>query len=49
MFPGQGSQAVGMGVALAARYPEAQGVFDQASQVLVIRGVGRGLYKESRM
>ncbi len=34
MFPGQGSQTVGMGVSMAERWPEAKAVFDQASQVL---------------
>jgi len=34
MFPGQGSQTVGMGVSTAERWPEAKAVFDQASQVL---------------
>jgi [acyl-carrier-protein] S-malonyltransferase len=36
LFPGQGSQAVGMGTALADRYPEARSVFDEADQVLGI-------------
>lgn len=34
VFPGQGSQSVGMLAALAARYPQAQATFAQASQVL---------------
>src|SRR5437867_1890063 len=34
IFPGQGSQAVGMGVSLCAQFPEAKAVFDQASQIL---------------
>lgn len=34
LFPGQGSQAVGMGKALAERYPEARAVFQEADQVL---------------
>ena len=34
LFPGQGSQAVGMGKALAERYPEARAVFAEADQVL---------------
>jgi [acyl-carrier-protein] S-malonyltransferase len=34
IFPGQGSQAVGMGRDLAARYPEAQAAFDEADQAL---------------
>ena len=34
IFPGQGSQVVGMGVALAGRFKEARMAFDQASQVL---------------
>ena len=34
LFPGQGSQAVGMGKRLAERYPEAREVFERADQVL---------------
>jgi [acyl-carrier-protein] S-malonyltransferase len=34
VFPGQGSQGVGMGVSVAERFPEARAVFDQAGQVL---------------
>jgi [acyl-carrier-protein] S-malonyltransferase len=34
LFPGQGSQAVGMGKALAERYPEARALFEEADQVL---------------
>jgi len=34
LFPGQGSQSVGMGVALAGQFSEARTAFDQASQVL---------------
>jgi [acyl-carrier-protein] S-malonyltransferase len=34
LFPGQGSQAVGMGVALAGAFPEAHKAFEQAAQVL---------------
>ncbi len=34
VFPGQGSQAVGMGRELAAAYPEARQVFEQADQAL---------------
>lgn len=33
-FPGQGSQAVGMGADLVDRYPEARAVFDEADDVL---------------
>ena len=29
VFPGQGSQAVGMGLALANAYPQARQVFDE--------------------
>lgn len=32
VFPGQGAQYVGMGVDLAARYPSARRVFDEASE-----------------
>jgi [acyl-carrier-protein] S-malonyltransferase len=34
IFPGQGSQSVGMGVALTERFAEARTAFEQASQVL---------------
>ncbi|MBI2822125.1 MAG: ACP S-malonyltransferase [Acidobacteria bacterium] len=34
VFPGQGSQTVGMGKELAERYPEARTVFEQADAVL---------------
>lgn len=34
LFPGQGSQAVGMGAALAARHPAARAVFESADRVL---------------
>ena len=34
LFPGQGSQAVGMGRALADAYPEARSVFQEADDVL---------------
>ncbi|TPW18134.1 MAG: Malonyl CoA-acyl carrier protein transacylase [bacterium] len=34
LFPGQGSQAVGMGALLAAEYPEARAIFTQADEVL---------------
>ena len=33
-FPGQGSQAVGMGKDLAAAYPEARAVFDEVDAAL---------------
>jgi [acyl-carrier-protein] S-malonyltransferase len=33
-FPGQGSQAVGMGGALAAAYPQAKQVFDEVNEAL---------------
>jgi [acyl-carrier-protein] S-malonyltransferase len=33
-FPGQGSQAVGMGASLADAYPEARAVFDEADEAL---------------
>ncbi len=33
-FPGQGSQAVGMGKALAEAYPEARAVFDEVDDAL---------------
>jgi len=34
IFPGQGSQHVGMGVALAARFPEAAAAFVEADEIL---------------
>ena len=34
VFPGQGSQAVGMGKALAAEFPEARAVFDAVDDAL---------------
>lgn len=34
LFPGQGSQHAGMGKLLAARYPEARRVFDEADEAL---------------
>ena len=34
VFPGQGAQTIGMGRALAARYPEAQAVFDEVDAAL---------------
>jgi [acyl-carrier-protein] S-malonyltransferase len=34
IFPGQGSQKVGMGKALAEAYPEARAVFDEADEAL---------------
>ncbi|MEQ8697024.1 MAG: malonyl CoA-acyl carrier protein transacylase, partial [Bauldia litoralis] len=33
-FPGQGSQAVGMGRALADAFPEARAVFDEVDDAL---------------
>ena len=33
-FPGQGSQAIGMGKALADAYPEAKAVFDEVDEAL---------------
>jgi [acyl-carrier-protein] S-malonyltransferase len=34
IFPGQGSQSVGMGVAVAEKFPQARAVFDQANEIL---------------
>jgi [acyl-carrier-protein] S-malonyltransferase len=34
IFPGQGSQAVGMGQALAAAFPEARAALDEADAAL---------------
>src|SRR5258706_5376223 len=34
LFPGQGSQAIGMGIALAEHHAEARSAFEQANQVL---------------
>ena len=34
VFPGQGSQSVGMGKALAEAYPDIRDLYDEASSVL---------------
>ena len=34
LFPGQGSQSVGMGKALAETFPEARAAFDEADAAL---------------
>ncbi len=34
IFPGQGSQAVGMGKALADAFPQAKAVFDEVDEAL---------------
>ena len=34
VFPGQGSQAVGMGIELTAEYPQARVIFDEADEIL---------------
>jgi len=34
IFPGQGSQAIGMGVTLSERFPEVRTLYDRATQVL---------------
>jgi [acyl-carrier-protein] S-malonyltransferase len=34
VFPGQGSQKTGMGAALAAAYPSARRIFDEADDAL---------------
>ena len=34
LFPGQGSQAVGMGAALAQTFPEAARTFEEANEAL---------------
>jgi [acyl-carrier-protein] S-malonyltransferase len=34
VFPGQGAQAIGMGQALAAAYPEAKAIFDEVDEAL---------------
>ena len=34
IFPGQGSQAVGMGVELAAEFPGAKATFDEGDDIL---------------
>jgi [acyl-carrier-protein] S-malonyltransferase len=40
IFPGQGSQQVGMGKALAEAFPEARAVFDEADAALAAEGSG---------
>ena len=40
-FPGQGSQAVGMGMSLADAHPEARAVFDEVNEAL-----GRGSFRD---
>jgi [acyl-carrier-protein] S-malonyltransferase len=37
VFPGQGSQTVGMGQELAAAYPQAKQVFEEADEILGFR------------
>ena len=34
LFPGQGSQSIGMGIAVAEAYPQARALFEQARQIL---------------
>ena len=41
IFPGQGSQDVGMGRALAEQFPAARAVFDEVDEAL------RGVYQEA--
>ena len=41
VFPGQGSQAVGMGKNLAAQYPASQQIFDEADAILGFSGANR--------
>jgi len=43
VFPGQGSQQVGMGQALAAAYPEARRTFDEADAAFAESGGARSL------
>jgi [acyl-carrier-protein] S-malonyltransferase len=43
VFPGQGSQQVGMGQALAAAYPEARRTFDEADAAFAESGAARSL------
>jgi len=43
VFPGQGSQTVGMGKALAASFPPARQVFDEVDEALGSRLRARGL------
>ena len=44
VFPGQGSQAVGMGAGLAEAFPAAKAVFDEVDESL-----GQPLSKKSTM
>lgn len=37
LFPGQGSQALGMGEALASQYPQARDIFQQADEILGLK------------
>jgi [acyl-carrier-protein] S-malonyltransferase len=46
VFPGQGTQRVGMGQTLHSRYPEAREVFDRASEILAF-DVARTCFRAS--
>ena len=41
IFPGQGSQAVGMGQALAEAFPQARAVFDEVDEALGAEALAR--------
>jgi [acyl-carrier-protein] S-malonyltransferase len=43
LFPGQGSQAIGMGLSLAGNYPEVADIYRRAEEILGWQKAGKGL------